>query len=291
MLLYNYELLTNHNQKTKTKNFISLEENKTLLVDTNFILHLQNNQYRKVSITSDKSFSNITANQSINFLVENIVSFNSKVGSNKITFKLEKDGTKELLEYWLYHTFLPILFTIENKYYFLHAGAVEIEEQAVLFIANSFGGKSTLTDFFIKKNHTMISDDKVGTYMQDDKIMSVPSYSYHRPYRKVEDLGIKVENFAKENKEIFCIFNLVKSEKDSRINIEKITGIEKFKALRFATDVDLEVNKKERFISLSNIANKTPIYNITIPWDLDRLEEVYDKICKFIKKEANELKH
>ena len=243
MLLYNYELITNHNQKTKSKHSISLEEDKNLLVDTNYILHLQNNQYRKVSITSDNSISNITANQSINFLVENIVTFNSKVGSKKITFKLEKDGTKELLDYWLYHTFLPILFTIENKYYFLHAGAVEIEEKAVLFIANSFGGKSTLTDFFIKKNHTMISDDKVGTYIQDDKIMSVPSYSYHRPYRKVEDLGLQVENFAKENKEIFCIFNLIKSDENSEINIEKITGIEKFKALRFATDVDLEVNK------------------------------------------------
>lgn len=290
MLLYNYELLDNHNQKPKSKYSLSLEEDRKLLVDKNFILHLHNNQYRKVAITSDKNFSEISKNQSINFLVENIVSFNSKVGSNKITFKIEKNGTKELLNYWLYHTFLPILFTIENKYYFLHAGAVEVEKKPILFIANSFGGKSTLTNYFIKKNHTMISDDKVGTYNQDGKIMAVPSYSYHRPYRKMEDLGIKVENFAKETKEIFCIFNLIKSDKDSEVNIDKISGIEKFKALRFATDVDLEVNKKERFNSLTNIANNIPIYNISIPWDLNRLDEVYDKICKFIKKEQNELK-
>jgi hypothetical protein len=284
MFAYNYEVLSTHKEKPKSKTFLSLEEKETLHVDKNYILHLHNNQFRKVSITSNKDFSNITKNQSINFLVENIVSFNSKVGSNKIDFTLEKDGTMELMNYWLYHTFLPILFTIENKYYFLHAGAVHIEDKAVLFIANSFGGKSTLTDYFIQKNHTMISDDKVGTYVKDNKIISTPSYEYHRPYRKMEDLGIKVENFAKENKEIFCIFNLIKSDATSEINISEIFGIEKFKALRYATDIDLTVNKEDRFKSLANIANNTSVYNISIPWDLDRLPEVYNIICSFIKK-------
>ena len=36
----------------------------------------------------------------------------------------------------------------------------------------------------------MISDDKVATFIKEELIYAVPSYPYHRPYRKVEDLGI-----------------------------------------------------------------------------------------------------
>ena len=130
----------------------------------------------------------------------------------------------------------------------------------------------------------MISDDKVATYIENEKVYSVPSYSYHRPYRKVEDLGCFVNNFAKENKPISKIYNLVKSDKNDTISISEISGIEKFIALRYATDIDLQVNKKSRFEILSKIANKVKVYNIKIPWDLDRLEEVYQAIIKHNKK-------
>ena len=118
--------------------------------------------------------------------------------------------------------FFAYLFTLENKYYFIHAGAVEIKGNPILFIANSFGGKSTLTDYFIKKNHTMISDDKVATFIKEELIYAVPSYPYHRPYRKVEDLGIFIENFSKENKPISKIYNLIKSDEKEEIFINEI---------------------------------------------------------------------
>jgi len=288
MILYNHNLLVDEQKSTKSKNTVSLKENKSLSIDSSYILRLHNNQNRQVAITSNKSFSNIETNQQINFLVEDVVTFSSYVNSSFIEYKLHKSGTSELVTYWLYHTFLPILFTIENKYYFLHAGAIEVDKKPILFIANSFGGKSTLTDYFIKKGHTFISDDKVGVYKRDDKIFCVPSYPFHRPYRKLEDLGQKVDKFSKSNKEIFCIFNLVKSESNSEVNISKISGIEKFKALRYATDIDLAVNKENRFNLLTSIANNVNIYNISIPWNLDRLEEVYMNICMYVKKEINE---
>ena len=249
------------------------------------MLNLHNNQYRKVKITSNLPFENIVNNQKISFIVDEVLSFTYIINSKEIVIYKEKKGTDYLIKYWLYHTFFPILLTMEDKYYFLHAGAVEIQNKPILFIANSFGGKSTLTDYFIKKGHFMVSDDKVATYEKHNKIFSVPSYPYHRPYRKMEDLGKYVEKFAKEEKEINCIFNLVKSDKQSSIDISEVRGIEKFKILRFATDIDLPVNKESRFKSLSLIANKVDIYNITIPWDLERLEEVYQKIKVFVEKE------
>jgi hypothetical protein len=60
-------------------------------------------------------------------------------------------------------------------------------------------------------------------------------------------------------------------------------GIKKFTALRYATDIDLQVNKKSRFEILSKIANSIKVYDISIPWDLDRLEEVYQAIIKHNK--------
>lgn len=252
-----------------------------------FKINLYNNQYREVSILSDKPFDNIQKNQTISFIVKDVLVFTSNLNQKEILLYRDKECTDDLVKYWLYHTFFPILLTFENRYYFLHSAGVEIENKPVFFIADSFGGKSTLTDFFIKKGHTMISDDKVATYEKDEKIYSIPSYSYHRPYRKMEDLGILVENFSKENKSICAIFNLVKVDKDSDISINKIIGIEKFKALKYATDIDLPIHKKSRFKALTNIANKTDIYNITIPWDLNRLEEVYQAIIEFIKQKEN----
>ena len=280
MKLYDYEI-SYHNQKTKERQYLLTEE-KESSASISHVLRLNNNQYRKVAITSNLPFSNIVPNQKISFIVNKVLSFSTTVGSNEIFYHIAEEGNLELRDYWLSHTFLPILLTIENKYYILHAGAVEIFEKPVLFVADSFGGKSTMTDFFIKKGHTMISDDKVATYDKDGFIYSVPSYPYHRPYRKMEDLGIFVENFAKENKIINCIFNLVKSDAKASIKIEEIFGVEKFKVLRYATDIDLPVEQEKKFTTLANIANKVQIYSIIIPWDLNRLEEVYQTIINFI---------
>lgn len=263
--------------------FKYIEEDNSFSSDFSYMLYLNNNQYRVVSITSNSSFEELKANQNIYFHIEDVITFLVRLNTNKIYFKYHKYGNQELLKYWLFHTFLPILFTLENKYYFIHAGAVEIDGKPILFIANSFGGKSTLTDFFIQKNHTMISDDKVATYIQNDLVYSVPSYSYHRPYRKVEDLGIYVENFAKKNKPISKIYNLIKSDKNEKITINEIIGIKKFTALRYATDIDLQVNKESRFNMLSKIANNIKVYDISIPWDLDRLEDVYQTILEHNK--------
>ena len=283
MQLYDYKISfdISDSQKLKTK---ILKEKKTLLVKNSYVLYFENNQNREIAISSDKSFLEDHNTRTINFHVHEVLTFSVEMGENIISYRLYEKGTEYLLKYWLCHTFFPILLILENKYYFLHAGSVEVENKPILFIAASFGGKSTITDFFIKKGHAMLSDDKVGIYKDGNNMIAVPSYPYHRPYRKMEDLGYFVENFAKEPKEISCIFNLVKSPKDAEIKIEEILGLEKFRILRATTEIDLPTNQKTKFETLSDIANKVKLYSIHIPWDLDRLEEVYEEIISFIKK-------
>lgn len=283
MLLYNYKVFFSRidGQQKNTK---LLQELKTLEADTSNLLYFQNNQNRRVAITSNKPFIDNQTQQTLNFHVEDVVTFSAQKNQDIIYYRVYKEGNDELVKYWLSHTFLPILFTFEDIYYFLHAGAVEIDLKPVLFVADSFGGKSTLTDFFIQKGHTMISDDKVGVYEDERGIVCVPSYAYHRPYRKFEDLGIPVENFAKESRVTHAIFNLLKVDANESIKIEEVFGIEKFKILRFSTEIDLPINIKARFEMLSKIANNVKLYNISIPWDLNRLEEVYKEIVNFVKK-------
>jgi serine kinase of HPr protein (carbohydrate metabolism regulator) len=283
MLLYDYKISFDilDPQKPKTK---LLKEDKTLLVVNSYVIHFQNNQNRQVAISSDKSFYEDHDNRTINFHIHEVLTFSVKKGDNTIYYKLYEKGNEYLLKYWLSHTFLPVLFTLEDIYYFLHAGAVEVEDEPILFIAASFGGKSTMTDFFMKKGHTMISDDKVAIYKDGNDMIAVPSYSYHRPYRKMEDLGYFVENFAKEPKKLTYIFNLVKSAEDSDIKIQEVFGVEKFRILKASTEIDLPLNQKSKFETLSNIANKVKLYDIYIPWDMNRLEEVYQTIVNFIKK-------
>lgn len=248
------------------------------------VLVLKNNQDRIVNIYSNDNYKNIKDKQLLIFSIDGVADFFWNVNSLKVSYYRYKNISNELINYWYLHTVLPLYFTFDHRLYFLHSGAVEIDDNVILFIADSYGGKSTLTDFFIKKNHTMLSDDKVGFEIDDESFMAVPSYPYHRPYRKAEDLGIKVSNFSKSKKKVKVIYHLNPSDAKSDILISEVYGLEKFKILRNCTDIDLkEVLVEERFEFLAKLSNNQRVFNITIPWDLNRLEEVYQTIITYTR--------
>ncbi len=184
------------------------------------------------------------------------------------------------MKYWTLHIVLPIFFTVEERFDFLHAGAVEVEGKPILFVAESFGGKSTMTDFFMKQGHTMLSDDKVGCYESEGTFYAVPSHPHHRPHRGMEDLGFFVENRSKAPKPIHVIYELEKSDPGAAVVITELSGIEKFKSLRYSSEINLSFLKSKRFTFLSNLAKVVPVYKVTVPWDMERLPEVYTMIVK-----------
>lgn len=218
------------------------------------------------------------------FEIKHIATYAWNDKEQTIFYKLHEKGSEQLLTYWLLHTVLPLYFSIEKKYALFHVGAVEIDKKAVFLSAASFGGKSTLTDYFIRRGHVLFSDDRVGTYEEEGKIMVVASYPYHRPYRKMEDLGYAVEHFASEPRPLQCVYELVRSEADDPVFITELFGIEKFKALRYSSDINFSSLKQERFTYLSRVAELVPVYQITVPWDLQRLHEVYAAIIKHSRK-------
>lgn len=242
-----------------------------------------NNQGRDIDLYTDRELSRTVSGQSWAFNVEGVMTFFWESGSSTIHYIIQKNFTSQLLEYWSLHTLLPIYFTVEENFDFLHAGAVEVEGKPILFVAESFGGKSTMTDFFIKKNHPLISDDKVGILKKDGVYCVVSSHPHHRPYRKAEDLGYFIKNMATYSKPIHVIYELEGTDANADIIISELHGIEKFKTLRLSSQVNLEFLRNQRFSLLADIARMIPIYKVEVPWDYNRLNDLHDAICQHCK--------
>ena len=278
MKLYNYNI--NHSSFTKKL----VAGNSIFLIQKNGITNVKCQDFYKFDNNQGREISLFLAPSSFIFSVKNVLSFECFTETNEVFYQLHKEGTQELLEYWFAHTLLPIYFTIADTYYFLHAGAVRVNSKTVLFMADSMGGKSTTTDYFIQKGHTLVSDDKVGTFEEDGKFRLVSSYPYHRPYRKFEDLGLKVDNFEENVTDLDIIYMLDVNEDYDKVTIIELKGLEKVGLLIRGTDINLPILQKERFAYITKLANATPVFHIQIPKDLERLNEVYSEILKHTKR-------
>jgi len=210
--------------------------------------------------------------------IKDVVTLIWDASDKKIIYSKGKNYTPKRLQFWIFHTFFPIVLELEHIYRILHVGSVEIEGKPVLFSAFSFGGKSTITDYFIKKGHAMLSDDSVAIDKRGEEYYAIASYPFHRPYRELETLGYPVENFATEPKPLHAVYLLEKSEPDEKVEICELKGIEKFKAFHYTPFIDFSFMKKERFEFFTEMAKHVPVYQVKVPWDLKRLNEVYEKI-------------
>ncbi len=210
--------------------------------------------------------------------VQNVVSLLWCRGKHSIEYLPQKEFTPEILQFWVLHTILPMLFTLDETYTILHVGAVEVNGAPILFSAASFGGKSTMTDYFLKQGHALLSDDTLGIYKEDDSYVAVASYPFHRPFRDPESLGYKVTNVMKDPKPIKAIYLLEKSGSQEAVFIEEVKGIDKFRAFHFSTFINFDFLKEYRFKTLSSMARTLPVYRVIVPWNIERLPEVYKKI-------------
>lgn len=235
---------------------------------------------RDVYLYSDRAFNGSAPKQPWCYEVKDIVRFYWVGGESKIYYKIEEQGDDNLLGFWLVHLFLPLYFTLENMYDFLHAGAVEVDGKPILFIAPSMGGKSTMTDYFIQRGHALISDDKVPVFIDNGTFMVAGSHPYHRPYRKFEELGYRVDNFIGDFKPIHAFYQLERAEADATVLIDEIKGYKKFDALLPNYLYMFTYLKPKRLKYLSTMLNSIKVFRVRVPWDMERLPEVYEKVCK-----------
>jgi len=274
------DIFDNEVNTTSTQAEIYFQKSHKPIETLQYKQEYDQNQNRDVTLSSSSLFNHNHPAQEWTFEVKSVVHFYWQEGSNKILYQTYKDGNSELIKYWFLHTLLPIYLTIENKFELIHAGGVEINNKPVLFIAPSYGGKSTLTNHFIQQGHTMISDDRVPLKEVGTDIFVTSSYNYHRPYRRMEDLGVKVDNFLLERKKLHKVYVLTAGEATEKVAFKQLKGVDTFAALQYNFDFILPLNKARSFELIAKIAAQVPIYQVTIPWDLARLTEVYNAICK-----------
>ena len=233
---------------------------------------------RKLVLFTDRELAESANGQPWCFEVADVVRFRWIGGAEEIQFERLTECTDQLLAFWLIHIFLPLYFTLEGRYEFIHACSVEVSGSTILFTAPSHGGKSTLTDYFIKQGHTLVSDDKVATWMKDEICFAAPSHPNHRPYRQFEDLGYRVENFDPEPRQVGAIYALQRVESDADVGIEEITGHRKFAVVRPSYLFDFAFFREKRLEFMGRLLGGVGVYRVSVPWDMQRLREIHDRI-------------
>ena len=238
----------------------------------------QNNQERNIRLLTDREFSLPKNGQRWVFDVEGVLRFAWTQGAPRIDYVRLELATEALFRFWLYHVVLPIYLSLHRIYKFLHAGAVEIDGGAVLFMAPSHGGKSTLTDYFLQRGHPLITDDKMATFEREGGYFAVPSHPFHRPFRTVEVLGHHCERCAEGALPVRAVYVLEKEEPEAACTIRPLKGVEKFSRLHEGGEMNFSFFTPEYVAYLAALANRVEVFAVRVPQDIERLGEVHDTI-------------
>ncbi len=242
-------------------------------------LNLYSTHGRDVLLRTDRELAASAPGQPWCLEVEGVVSFIWSGSAPEILYQLHENGTWSLLVFWFVHMFLPLQLTLERGWDFIHAAAVEVDDQPILFIGPSTGGKSTLGDYFLKKGHPMLSDDKVATFFEDEKFYAVPSHPHHRPFREFEVLGYPVEPFARQARPIHAFYVLEPAAPDAAIAIAEITGFRKFEQLLPNYLYSFHFLREQRMRWLAQLAHQSLVFRLSRPWNIQRMDEVYAAVC------------
>ncbi len=185
------------------------------------------------------------------------------------------EGNSTKLLFWLSHTVMPVYMMLAQGDILLHASAVEVGGKAILFIAPSYGGKSTLADFFVQQGHRLLSDDKIRIVLTPDGYFAYPSYPYRRTTRDFETLGTLTERYCSSPLPVGGVFLLSFVESDEKCSIQLIGGLHKFEVLQQAylyEPISISTTEMQYLLKFSG---SVQLYQINVPKEIERLNEVY----------------
>ncbi len=83
---------------------------------------------QQVRYLSRKLFNEVNRDISWAFEIKDIVTLVWNAKKREIIYTKGENYTPELLRFWIFHTFFPVVLELERTYRILHVGAVEIEE-------------------------------------------------------------------------------------------------------------------------------------------------------------------
>ena len=232
-----------------------------------------------MTLSSDRPFDREGACRHWVYRVEGLLSFRWREGTEVIYCRWDRGkGGIEELSYWFLDMFLPLYLTLERSNDLLHASAVVSEKGALLFVAPSGGGKSTLAEAFEAEGTSLLFDDKGLILYDDGGFRTVGSTPYRQPEPHEPGLGPSFHHTTGHSVPIETIYSLEIVEAVAEVKVDLLRGYRTFTSLWPAFLHTFPWCKAERIRFLSKLIGEIGIYRLQIPRTRERLSEVLECI-------------
>lgn len=216
-----------------------------------------------------------------------ICSFRISIGNSAIRCARGREGGPEHVREWLLHYALPLLLLSENHLQFLHGSAVLIDGRAVGFLAPSGGGKTTLAEYFARRGHGFLTDEKLGFMAREQRFLAVPSTPFYRR-TEANQRWRPVNNFSALPAPLAALYVLSPADGNAKPAVTPLPAPEAAFALARRCEFQLPPRVRERlrlppfqtacFQSCTALAAAVRVNTLVVPHDQARLPEVYDTI-------------
>ncbi len=237
------------------------------------------------------------------FYIKNTAVFRIYNGKYIDIMPMKNGDCEDIKSYLLSGAFF--LLMAQRKTAMLHGGVIAINNGAVLITGECGAGKSTLVTQFILSGYKYVSDD-VGVVDMDHNIIKIkPGYPQQKLCRDTADkFGYNVKeliyineerdkfavrsinNFLNKSIPLKAVFQIVENHNITKVNIEKISGVNKIKCIRdnlYEKEISRVIGlEKKVFNVLLKIAKDIPCFKISRPVNLFTAYEQMEIIKKIV---------
>ncbi len=210
--------------------------------------------------------------------VKGIVRFSWVGGEPTLFYQILPQGSVHRMAYWCVHMVLPMFKAFTQGWHFFHASSVEVAGGAVLFVAPSYGGKSTLAHHAVLRGARLLSDDKVRVRREASGYCVVPSHPCSRPNRVVESLGKPVANYSDEPAPLLAVYCLEQSGSGTKAEISELVSFKKLESLLQHQLYGFPAQRREQLAFLAGMVEHVPVFTFTRPWGLNNMPMILDSL-------------
>ena len=243
-----------------------------------------------IDLSSTEAEAGMTA------VVAGLLHFELFLTQQRITCVATEGASDESIRYWFLQQILPIFLLFNGSTEFLHATAVNISptdagsDGAVCFLGCSGIGKSTLLNHFLEQGCALITDEHLAL-SRSRYNEALPSLPFYRPYRSLEDLGLRAERFSPEPVPLRRMYLLTPDEPDAPVAAHALPPSDTVNAVMLNQQYRIFSPNaphwlpilRSRFSGLARLTRMVPVRRLYVPRRMDRLPEVYRFIQNDLK--------
>ena len=227
-----------------------------------------------LSLYSDRPGVYSQAGRPWQCVVENIAKFSWEQGQRILYYQLLPGQSARRMAFWCVHIIIPMFLAFTRGTHFFHASSVVLNGGAVLFLAPSWGGKSSLARFALDNGARLLSDDKVALQLDAGSCLAVPSHPCIRPGREREELGAIAPVYSDDPARVRAIYTLRRDQGESDIGIVEQTGLNKIESLLRHRQYGFQMAQEDALQFVCQLADAVPLFTLRRPWGMEHMARV-----------------